>query len=668
MALENHAHLPVGRNGSQSGQAIVLIAIMLAVVVGMAALAIDGSRAYALRRDLQAAVDSAALAAGDNLQQTGSYASAEQAATTIFASNLRLYGSPSCGPAYATPGATPLTITCSFGDGTTLTQVVSNLGAQGSQFRFSATRSLQLQFAKILTNGASPTLNGSSSGGVNNLLYTPTVAALAQAGCGGAGGSAISISGVGTLSVIGDVVSSGTITLSVAGMRVAGDIYARCQSSVSGSVASACYPSGASAPCSYPDVAGATRSGYHFIDPGYPVPAVAGGAQGAPTNNVIISPGVYAANPGFSGGHCWFLGGGVYDWQGGFSNSNDFVSNELKPPDEPSASNNTVRATNQFWDTNGVECSGGVQLSITGGPRGIPVGWWSFVVTSTRNDTYGGRSYPRESAPSMCYQQHINNSGENIQLTVSNVPGATSYNIYAAPPANGCTGPFGLAEVLAVSGSVLNTNTNPCPAFSGNGCTLGHESVTLDANDLGAPFAPNSLAAPGVVGSYPPSNETSPLQAGLPNQNPPRGPGASGDRANENNCETIGGAYATCAAAVTPGAVVFYMPSGACVDVTNNGDTFVFSGYQYDWLSVYAPGLSNPPANSCASTFGAAGNSAYIGLIYMPAATVTIQSASVFEAGSGGVIANYLIFTGSMPTISMNLAFAPVPPAAKLTG
>ncbi|OLC24685.1 MAG: hypothetical protein AUH40_08470 [Chloroflexi bacterium 13_1_40CM_65_17] len=66
----------------QRGQAIVLIAIMLAVVVGMGALAIDGSRAYALRRDLQAAVDAAALAAGDNFQQTGSYTSAEQAATT----------------------------------------------------------------------------------------------------------------------------------------------------------------------------------------------------------------------------------------------------------------------------------------------------------------------------------------------------------------------------------------------------------------------------------------------------------------------------------------------------------------------------------------------------------------------------------------------------------
>jgi len=47
---------------AQKGQAIVLIAIMLAVVVGMAALAIDGSRAYAARRDLQAAVDAAALA------------------------------------------------------------------------------------------------------------------------------------------------------------------------------------------------------------------------------------------------------------------------------------------------------------------------------------------------------------------------------------------------------------------------------------------------------------------------------------------------------------------------------------------------------------------------------------------------------------------------------
>src|ERR1700694_1185754 len=87
-------------HSAQRGQAIVLIAIMLAVLVGMAALAIDGSRAYSLRRDLQDAVDAAALAAGDTLQQTvipgvcvlGScYAQAEMAATASFGKNLFLY-------------------------------------------------------------------------------------------------------------------------------------------------------------------------------------------------------------------------------------------------------------------------------------------------------------------------------------------------------------------------------------------------------------------------------------------------------------------------------------------------------------------------------------------------------------------------------------------------
>jgi len=68
----------------ERGQAIVLVAIMIVVLIGMSALAIDGSRAYMLRRDLQAAVDAAALAAGDTLQWTSSYPQAEQAASTSF--------------------------------------------------------------------------------------------------------------------------------------------------------------------------------------------------------------------------------------------------------------------------------------------------------------------------------------------------------------------------------------------------------------------------------------------------------------------------------------------------------------------------------------------------------------------------------------------------------
>lgn len=239
----------------QRGQAIVLIAIMLAVVVGMAALAIDGSRAYALRRDLQAAVDSAALAAGDKLQQSGSYVSAEQAAATIFGTNLRLYAAPACAPGYGSPGSSPLTVTCTYSDGTVLTEVIYNLGPQGSRFSLTATRSLQLQFARILVNGGNPSITGTASGGVNNLLFTPAVGALDQAGCGGAGGNALTIGGSGTMNVVGDVVASGAILVSSGAVRVAGDIYARCQSPVPGSVTNLCYPSGATSPCTYPDVA-----------------------------------------------------------------------------------------------------------------------------------------------------------------------------------------------------------------------------------------------------------------------------------------------------------------------------------------------------------------------------------------------------------------------------
>ncbi|TMD28364.1 MAG: hypothetical protein E6I92_03520, partial [Chloroflexi bacterium] len=89
----------MGRGANRAGergQAIVIIALMLTVLIGMVALAVDGSRAYALRRDLQAAVDASALAAADKYQQSGSYVTAEQAATTIFGANLRLYAAPAC--------------------------------------------------------------------------------------------------------------------------------------------------------------------------------------------------------------------------------------------------------------------------------------------------------------------------------------------------------------------------------------------------------------------------------------------------------------------------------------------------------------------------------------------------------------------------------------------
>jgi Flp pilus assembly protein TadG len=653
---------------TQRGQAIVLIAILLAVVVGMAALAIDGSRAYALRRDLQAAVDAAALAAGDNLQQTGNYTSAEQAATSIFGTNLRLYSAPACTPAYGAPGSIPLTITCTYSDGTVLKQVISALGPAGTQFTITATRAIVLPFAKVLTNGTAPVLSAVASGGVNNLLYTPTIAALSQAGCGGAPGNAIVTTSGGTLTVIGDIVSSGTI--SIAGSAsVAGDVYARCQPSVPG-LTTTCYPSGAATPCTFPDVAGTTKSGYNFVDPNYPPPPVTGSGQGMPGSTVILSPGTYATNPAFGAGLCYFLAGGVYKWQAGYTNNGGFVSNELKPPDEPSYTNNTVLAGHQMWNTDGVNCAGSFRLSSLGGSSPIlREGTWSIVMTAVRTAIYSGVSYTRESAPSMCHTVTV---GDNqvIQVQVSNVPGATSYNVYAAPPNNGCSGPFGLAGNVLVVGTMQNNSTVGCPVYTGAGCSLGNETAIFNATQLGSLFAPNAMAAPGVVGSYPPSGETAPLRSNLPNENANRATPPAGDRANENQCDTVAGALTRCPGPITPGAVAFIIPSGGCLNDSSAGDNVIFSGYQYNWMALYEPGAGNPPANTCGNMLGAASDSAFIGLVYTPSADITVQKASAFRTDEvGGVIANTLTFSGQLPTILGDAAeYGPVPPAAKLTG
>ncbi|HEV2217451.1 MAG TPA: pilus assembly protein TadG-related protein [Candidatus Dormibacteraeota bacterium] len=651
---------------SQRGQAIVLVALMLVVVVGMAALAIDGSRAYALRRDLQAALDSAALAAGDNYQRTRSFPSAEAAATTIFGTNLRLYNSPSCSPGYLTPGASPVTIVCTYSDATTLTQVVANSGPAGVSFSLAATRNLALQFARILTNGNSAQVAASGSSAVGGLVFQPTLAALSQAGCGGMPGSAISIPGGGALSVIGDVISNGAISIPSATATVAGDTYARCQPSVT-NLTSACYASGLLPPCTYPDVLGTVQTGYSYADPNYSPPTVVGGPQSRPGNNVILAPGTYGADPAFVSTKCYFLAGGVYMWEAGYTNNGAFVSNELKPPDEPRYNANTQLAPHQFWDTDGVNCHGSAQVTAISGPNPLPNQTWALVLTSTRNAVYNGVTYLRESAPSFCYTITTNGSTRLIQVRVSNVPGATAYNIYVAPNGS-CAGPFGFADTLPVFGTPSNNSTFSCPVYSGSGCSLGNEGIVLDSTILGAPFGPNAAAPPDTLGAYPPASEAAPLRSNLPNENADRAPPPAGDRANENQCDAIGGALSSCPAPVTPGAVSFYIPSGGCLNATSGGDDFYFGGYQYNWVLVYEPGNGNPPANTCANTLAAAFDSAFIGYVYMPAASVTISKASTFRTDeSGGILANTIGFQGQLPTIIGDPTdFGPVAPASRL--
>ena len=60
-------------------------------------------------------------------------------------------------------------------------------------------------------------------------------------------------------------------------------------------------------------------------------------------------------------------------------------------------------------------------------------------------------------------------------------------------------------------------------------------------------------------------------------------------------------------------------------------------------------------------------NSAFIGLVYCPSASISVTSQYVSEARTGGMIANTISFTGSLPDMTFNANYAPVPPASRIT-
>src|SRR5260370_22160108 len=80
----------------QQGQAIVLVALLILVLFGMLGLAIDSGRSYVDRRDQQAAVDAAALAAGywyDNYPDVPDLSlKTIPQARQVYENDLHLYG------------------------------------------------------------------------------------------------------------------------------------------------------------------------------------------------------------------------------------------------------------------------------------------------------------------------------------------------------------------------------------------------------------------------------------------------------------------------------------------------------------------------------------------------------------------------------------------------
>src|SRR5439155_15546885 len=456
---------------------------------------------------------------------------------------------------------------------------------------------------------------------------TPAIATLSQAGCGGSGHS-LDVSGASNITVTGDILSSGDINITSANatVKVAGNVADKCPNPPPSAIQYECYPSGAAPPCTLPDVLGSgTGAQTQFPDPGYPAPSLAGlSNQASPGSAIVIQPGIYTNDPHFGGGTgCYFMAPGVYDWQNGFSANGGFVSNELKPPDEPVYNDNTQLANPQFWDTNG-PCAGSFSVSAASAPPGhnLVVATYGIEVTTTRSDSYQGNTYVRQSAPSMCRTVAVTSVVGAIKVSINNPPGAQGFNVYAAP--TGCGGPFGYAGSVSYGGTQLQTN-------------LGTASVTLDDRNIPLGWLPSSGAAADTSGAYPPDGETAPYGSGLPNLNANRVAVPGGDRANENQCADAG-ANQTCPSRVTPGAVVWYIPSTGCLDLAAGGDYYFFSGYQYNWISLWEPGAFAPPANTCTNKIAGHANTAMIGTMYMPSAAVQVSGGSSVQAPVAGGI------------------------------
>lgn len=650
----------------QRGQAIVLIALLLVVLFGFVGLALDGGRAYLDRRQVQAAVDAASLAAAYDYMTSNNISHAENVAMSIYATNERLYVTPAC-------NAVGNSLTCPFGDPSdhVLTVTATDHSIAGVTFTASATHQVGVTIMQVLGStstvriGAIATALARRTGANGAAIQTldPT--------CGGGGTNSLTFQGNSTSLVTGDVWSDGNVF----------DNSAAAGGSISGNLVAVC---GAAPFVTTPTpwtVSGVQASGWNMPDPDYPMPTIdtASRTWNTATGSTEL-PGTYTADPNLTGtSRCYFLAGGVYDFTAGFSSNSGFVSNELRPPDEPNlaattsplsgtvssipvtalqvavpasstvitagqaftvtsagaaagatsipissssvsgtiASGSTVvtmaRAKNQFWDSNGAGCGSSFSISSQGS-TGLSPGTYSIELTAVRFQSTDGTTcsavsptcYERESAPSMCRTVTLGASG-NIKLTLSQAdPGATDYNVYLATGSS-CTG-------LAL-----------CADWNGGNGTI--------ANCGGSAQAP-------------PDWERPPLASSLPNTDPPAAAPPAGDLGNENHCvDPATGNNAACPAGWTPGAVVFLIPGATaspCLVLHGRGDIYIFSGYQLSRVVLFEPGpeQSSQPNNCNGNIVNGNGFTSLIGIFYMPAASVSINGNSAYQATiAGGVIA-----------------------------
>jgi hypothetical protein len=413
---------------------------------------------------------------------------------------------------------------------------------------------------------------------------------------------------------------------------------------------------------------------------------------------------------------CAFLDAGVYTWTAGYQSdaTGSLLSNELKPPDEmnyqaPGTVSPGGAFTPQFWNGNGASCSGEFNLSPSSVPSSYAMkhqggaGQWGIEVTSVRydrfidptvtpNSCYNSPGCFRESAPSACQQAStVDTSYQGITVNITrNAPGAQYYNVYIN--ANGCDGiqsNFGfvnryLAPGFADAGAPPVTATGPypngpnaalvngvlgwaCPVVTVTVCNIAYNSLApapCNAQNR------NSQCRPPVQPAAPPCFQScSPPPSGIAQANAasdlqyPNFKG--GDMANENYCMNSpnpGFAAAPCQGTqVTPGAVQFYFPGTSCMTQNAAGATYVFAGTQYNWIVIYMP-----PANNCAGTLNGGSSTQYIGTLYAPAATWTINGGNIAPLAGQVIVYSAKVAGGATVGIDFNPNYSPAPPAARL--
>ena len=609
----------------QRGQAIVLVALMLAVLLGFLGLSIDSGRLYVERRQLQTAADSAALAAADafwaahstHQPDSNADAAAYTAGARVFALNERLDPSGFAATGYGSYGLN--------GYGLVLTRLAPPAPNAAFVFEARASQSVGVTIMQALGAGSAVGIVAAARAAVGAQFSSPTVMTLSTGNCfGNNAGNSLSFKGNTTAIIEGSVYDNGSVfnQSSASTVAITDSIFDNCTTSLPNIDYGAFYPNSPPLPdplLGYDRLQQLLYAAYASLTP--PAPGAA----------IEIGPGPYSLDPRFNGPNCYFLEPGIYNWRGGFTSNNGFMSNELTAPDDP------------FWDGNGAGCAGWVTAAAV--PASNPLGRlgaWGVEVTAIRTD--GG--YVRESMPSgvpsglphdpaapaqTCVTVNVG-SGQGIQIAVRNSPGAKGYRFYLSP--GGCGGPFGYAGEYDLPTSFVETYDNQtsreCPKASNmpalpatpgihtGACSLGYTvSQYFDGSVITSSWAvgPNEcVTASPVSGCRPPTG------------------GMYDDRANQYYVVGTG------SAAKTPGAVQFYFGGAGCLSQEGGGAVYAFSGIQYGYVVLYGP-------TTCPAKLTGGSYTQYIGVTYFPTSDVSISGGNISPV-AGSIIVFSAVVTG----------------------